>query len=285
LKRIIFALAALLVALDAGAQSLKILSKEVKQGELLVVRVNPGWQLPTACILVEWKKVGNQEYRLNNYGYAFIGVPLDVRQGKYRIRLVECGRRVMQSRDVDEFEVSSDKFPITRTGGMSGKSSRPRKIIELRAIKNAFSGINQLQPDLTGGLRYLDPLSSRDVIDPYGRIYLGSRKGHYGVDFRTSIGTSVASVNRGVVVLVANDYSKEGNMVIISHGLGIFAVYMHLSRIDVEQGELIERGRIIGLSGDTGAGVREPHLHFNIKIYKDYIDPLKFIDTINRYLD
>ena len=260
-------------------KSFEILNPSVEQGGVVVIRVNPQWQGPTVCI-----SAFKGQYVPNKYGYAFIGVPLNIQRGNYRASLVECGRGLLIVRDLGEFKVSVGKFPKTRTGGMSGKSSRPRKISELRAIESAFSKTNQSQSDFTNGLKYSDPLSRRDVIDPYGRIYLNSRLGHLGIDFRVPVGTSVGSVNRGEVVLVAEDYSKEGNMIIINHGLGIFSVYMHLSKINVKEKEVVERGQIIGLSGETGAGVREPHLHLNIKTYKDYIDPPKFIDTVNQYL-
>ena len=120
------------------------------------------------------------------------------------------------------------------------------------------------------------------MIDPFGLIYQGNnRLAHYGVDLRTPVGTSVKSTNRGIVVLVANDYSKEGNMIILSHGLGMFSVYMHLSEIHVKEGSVVEKGQVIGLSGETGAGVREPHLHFNIKIQGIYVEPLSFVRLTN----
>ena len=68
----------------------------------------------------------------------------------------------------------------------------------------------------------------------------------------------------------------EGNCVVIDHGLGLYTVSMHLSRIDVKEGQHIKLGERIGLSGATGR-VTGPHLHWAVRWQDAYLDPAKML--------
>ncbi|MGP8185183.1 MAG: M23 family metallopeptidase [Terracidiphilus sp.] len=98
---------------------------------------------------------------------------------------------------------------------------------------------------------------------------------HKGMDFRAAPGTPVRAGNAGVVVLARPLY-YEGNCVIIDHGLGLFTISMHLSRIDVHEGEPVKLGQRIGLSGATGR-VTGPHLHWGVRWQGAYLDPAKLL--------
>jgi murein DD-endopeptidase MepM/ murein hydrolase activator NlpD len=98
---------------------------------------------------------------------------------------------------------------------------------------------------------------------------------HKGLDFRAKEGTPVRAGNRGVVVL-ARPLFYEGNCVAIDHGLGLFTLSMHLSRIDVEEGQRVVPGERLGLSGATGR-VSGPHLHWAVRWQGAYLDPAKMM--------
>ena len=98
---------------------------------------------------------------------------------------------------------------------------------------------------------------------------------HKGMDFRAAVGTPVRAGNSGVVVLARPLY-YEGNCVVIDHGLGLFTISMHLSRIDVEEGQQVRLGERIGLSGATGR-VTGPHLHWAVRWQDAYLDPAKLL--------
>lgn len=98
---------------------------------------------------------------------------------------------------------------------------------------------------------------------------------HKGMDFRAATGTPVHAANSGVVVLAAPLY-YEGNCVAIDHGLGLFTISMHLSRIDVHEGERVAQGQRLGLSGATGR-VTGPHLHWAVRWQGAYLDPAKLL--------
>jgi murein DD-endopeptidase MepM/ murein hydrolase activator NlpD len=98
---------------------------------------------------------------------------------------------------------------------------------------------------------------------------------HKGMDFRAQTGTPVRAGNSGVVVLARPLY-YEGNCVVVDHGLGLFTISMHLSRIDVREGERVVTGTRLGLSGATGR-VTGPHLHWAVRWQNAYLDPAKLL--------
>jgi murein DD-endopeptidase MepM/ murein hydrolase activator NlpD len=98
---------------------------------------------------------------------------------------------------------------------------------------------------------------------------------HKGMDFRAATGTPVRAGNSGTVVLARPLY-YEGNCVVIDHGLGLFTLSMHLSRIDVREGQQVTPGDRLGLSGATGR-VTGPHLHWAVRWQGAYLDPAKLL--------
>jgi hypothetical protein len=98
---------------------------------------------------------------------------------------------------------------------------------------------------------------------------------HKGMDFRAPVGTVVRAGNSGVVVLARSLY-YEGNCVVVDHGLGLFTISMHFSRIDVHEGEHVSTGQPLGLSGATGR-VTGPHLHWAVRWQGAYLDPAKLL--------
>lgn len=98
---------------------------------------------------------------------------------------------------------------------------------------------------------------------------------HKGMDFRARLGTPVLADNAGIVVLARPLY-YEGNCVILDHGLGLFTMSMHLSRIRVREGQHVRQGQQLGLSGATGRATG-PHLHWAVRWDGAYLDPAKLL--------
>jgi Peptidase family M23 len=108
------------------------------------------------------------------------------------------------------------------------------------------------------------------------RIFNGTlASNHKGLDYRAAPGTPVRASNSGVVVLAGPLY-YAGNSVIIDHGMGLFTLSMHLSRITVREGQHVTRGERLGLSGATGR-VTGPHLHWAVRWQGAYLDPAKLL--------
>ena len=87
---------------------------------------------------------------------------------------------------------------------------------------------------------------------------------HLGTDYRAAVGAPIKAANRGKVVLSRN-FFYTGHTIILDHGLGIFTMYGHLSKRNVQEGEVVPRGTVIGLAGKTGR-VTGPHLHWGVTV-------------------
>jgi murein DD-endopeptidase MepM/ murein hydrolase activator NlpD len=127
------------------------------------------------------------------------------------------------------------------------------------------------------------PLNSF-VTSVYGirRVYNNAHRGqHLGTDFRAAIGVPVPAVNAGKV-LFAGDLFYTGGTVIIDHGMDIFSVYGHLSEWKTQAGAMVQKGEIIGLSGNTGRS-SGPHLHWGVKIHGHYIDGYSLIEESKKH--
>jgi len=121
------------------------------------------------------------------------------------------------------------------------------------------------------------PVTARPT-DSFGtrRMFNGKLASiHKGMDFRAATGTPVRAGNSGVVVLARPLY-YEGNCVVIDHGLGLFTLSMHLSRIDVKEGQRVAAGARLGLSGATGR-VIGPHLHWAVRWQGANLDPARLL--------
>ena len=108
------------------------------------------------------------------------------------------------------------------------------------------------------------------------RVFNGQpRAPHSGADLRADVGTPVYASNRGRVVL-AKDLFYSGNAVIVDHGVGVYTMYLHLSKIDVAPGAIVDRGQRLGLAGATGR-VTGPHLHWGVRIVDARVDPFSLL--------
>lgn len=104
------------------------------------------------------------------------------------------------------------------------------------------------------------------------------RNPHSGADFLAAVGTPVAAPNHGRVVLAGDTYFSGGS-VILDHGWGLYSYLAHLSRILVEEGDLVRQGDVVGLSGATGR-VTGPHLHWTVRLGGARVDPLSLIEIL-----
>jgi murein DD-endopeptidase MepM/ murein hydrolase activator NlpD len=118
------------------------------------------------------------------------------------------------------------------------------------------------------------PLEGRKT-SPFGaqRILNGIvKRPHYGVDLAAPRGTPIRAPADGIVTLADEDLYFEGAMIVIDHGQGLLSKYLHVSRIDVEPGQLVRRGDRIGAVGSRGRSTG-PHLCWRLKWRDRNLDP------------
>lgn len=186
-----------------------------------------------------------------------------------------------------ETSLEDDQELISSTAALPGDSinqvatSTPCEITEIEKIVEALScGENFCQTDWTGWLARPFTYPDRERIDltyPYASTGDGSLAIHHGVEFPNPHGTLIHASAQGEVIYAGTDdegfigpYNNfYGNVVIIRHpglfnGEDLYALYGHLSSIEVSQGEHIGIGDILGRVGASGVADGS-HLHFEVR--------------------
>lgn len=98
---------------------------------------------------------------------------------------------------------------------------------------------------------------------------------HYGIDYGVPTGSEVSACARGKVVM-AEDRISTGWSVCIEHLPGLYSLYYHMSKLDVEVGQMVESGEHLGLSGATGLATG-PHLHWEVRLNMEAVSPDFFL--------
>lgn len=161
---------------------------------------------------------------------------------------------------------------VAARGGVPSEAYMTRRRPELEAIAAA-----RLRASDSQGWRqpFIWPATGR-VSGIFGsqRVYAGEPGSfHSGVDVAGATGTPIVAPADGVVILAAQTpFSLEGNLLMIDHGMGLNSAFLHLSAIDVKDGERVTQGQVIGRIGATGRATG-PHLHWSMKWNDARIDP------------
>ena len=114
------------------------------------------------------------------------------------------------------------------------------------------------------------------MTSPYGLRFMGLRPDiHRGVDLDVPEGTSVRAMKDGRVRF-AGVMDGYGNVVWLEHGKNLLTIYAHLSQIRTNQGDMVDAGTVIGLSGASGDATG-PHLHFEVWRWGREVDPVPFL--------
>jgi murein DD-endopeptidase MepM/ murein hydrolase activator NlpD len=173
--------------------------------------------------------------------------------------------------------VKNRRFPIQRINLPPGKAGVKATQLELDRVKE-FKALVTPQKFWNGPFRR--PNNSR-ISTVYGvrRYYNGKFANNYfhrGVDYAGGTNSPVIAPAAGRVALVgtvSQGFVVHGNIVGIDHGQGVTSIYMHLNRINVKEGDMVEPGQLIGGVGTTGASTG-PHLHWGLYVNGQAVDPV-----------
>jgi len=108
-------------------------------------------------------------------------------------------------------------------------------------------------------------------VDPF----IGLPQLHAGIDYSANIGAPVFATADGTIVH-AGLKGAYGKTIEVDHGQGLVTKFAHLSRIDVQLGEKVTRGQIVGAVGNTGRSTG-PHLHYEVRLNGIALDPQRFL--------
>lgn len=103
----------------------------------------------------------------------------------------------------------------------------------------------------------------------------GERSLHRAIDLSAAPGQPVVAT-ADAIVLVAERSGRLGKAVTLAHGFGITSRYGHLARFDVEPGQRVQRGDVIGYVGNSGRTTGF-HLHYEVRVDGQPVNPLVYI--------
>ena len=272
----------LVVASAVGAQPHSSVPRVVITPQVAVAGAPELIRIPSSALLSvegEWLGRKLQFFPAADSFVALAGIDVEAQPGSSTLHITAVAKdagSIDLSRNV---EIHAAHY---RTGALtvSPKFVEPppealEEIKEESELKAKVYAASASEPLWHGNFRA--PVASA-ATDSFGtrRMFNGKLASiHKGADFHAPMGTPVRASNSGIVVLARKLY-YEGNCVIIDHGMGLFTLSMHFSRIDVHEGQHVKAGDRLGLSGATGR-VTGPHLHWAVRWQGAMLDPVKLL--------
>lgn len=230
-------------------------------------------------VAVVWQNKTIPAFQVQDMWTTVLGVDLDLKPGEHKADVLvtmQDGR--VEKRDA-VIKVLGKKYPTTELKVAD-------KYVELSKADLARANRESKETEgfyaVTTNEMFWDSPFSVPIPGGTGtnfghrRVFNGEpRAPHGGADLRATVGTPIHATNGGRVVLAKNLFFT-GNTVILDHGLGIYSLYAHLSRIDVKPRELVKNGQLVGLAGATGR-VTGPHLHWGMRVQGARVDPFSLV--------
>lgn len=205
---------------------------------------------------------------------AVIGIPLSAKAGTLRI-VVKRG----EEKSTQLFSIKDKQYPTQYITVKDERKVNPNPL-DMKRINQESSRIQEALTAWTETnnepVNFVWPIKGR-VSGLFGRrrVFNGEpRNPHSGMDIAAKTGTPIHAPAAGIVRGTGN-YFFNGNTVFIDHGQGLITMFCHLSRIDVQDGQTVKQGDIIGAVGATGR-VTGPHLHLGVSLNNERVEPRLF---------
>lgn len=202
---------------------------------------------------------------------AIVGIPLTVKPGQSQAQV--DGRAVAFS--VGNKQYREQRITLKNTQQVNPDATNLKRIErELAEQTKAYQQFSARQPsNLLFDKPVNGPLSSAFGLR---RFFNGEeRNPHSGLDFAVGAGTPIKAPAAGKVILIG-DYFFNGRTVFVDHGQGLISMFCHLSKVEVQVGQELARGAVLGRVGSTGRATG-PHMHWNVSLNDARVDPAIFI--------
>jgi murein DD-endopeptidase MepM/ murein hydrolase activator NlpD len=179
-------------------------------------------------------------------------------------------------------QISRRSWQIERIGTPMRPGAAPsEEFLRIRAAELArINAARAIATDAQGWRQdFVWPLHGR-ISGRFGsqRIY-NDQPGSYhsGLDITGPVGAPILAPADGVVLLAAqSNFTLEGRLLMIDHGMGLNSAFLHCSALLVREGDHVKRGQLIARVGATGRATG-PHLHWSLKWHEARLDPLLFV--------
>jgi lysostaphin len=257
--------------------SVQTAPSQPKLGDTIVVEVTPTTGKNTAPKV----EVGDKTYPAfpvgaNRFRALIPTTPVE-KPGVREVKVLEDGGNTTL-----KVNVGNRKFRVQRINLPPGKAGLEATKLELDRVA-AFKAI--VTPEKMWDGKFIAPNKGRKST-PYGvrRYYNGVFANDYyhrGLDYAGGYGSPVIAPAGGKVALVGYEkkgFRVHGNVVGVDHGQGVVSIFMHLSKINVQEGQTIKPGDVIGSIGSTGASTG-PHLHWGLYVNGISVEPLQWLNS------
>lgn len=254
---------------ESGREPLKLEGHKT-QGGLVIGRTVPGARI----------EYGEYSLRVSPEGVFIIGFGRDA-ELKQSIRLLTPDG-ASQTHTIDlarrEYEIQHvDGLPKDKVTPPEKEWDRIARESEL--LKNARAN-DAARSDFLSGFVWPAQGIVSGVFGSQRILNKVPKRPHYGLDIAAPTGTPVNAPAPGVVTLTHPDMFYTGGTVVLDHGHGLSSIFMHLSRIDVKEGDRVEQGWPVGGIGATGRATG-PHLHWGLYWFGTALDPRLLLPTPN----
>jgi len=212
----------------------------------------------------------------DGHDIAVIGLPLATKPGRHYLQV---NNQQGQSQNIG-FQVEDKAYEEQHITIKDKRKVNPEKrdmeriTRESKQIKSALRHWSAQDEVVVAFQKPVDgPTSS-----PFGlRRFFNeqARNPHSGLDIAAPEGAPIHAPAPGTV-LDTGEFFFNGNTVLLDHGQGLVTMYCHMSKIDVEPGQRVDSGEVLGEVGMTGR-VTGPHLHWGVSLNDARIDPLLFL--------
>jgi murein DD-endopeptidase MepM/ murein hydrolase activator NlpD len=224
---------------------------------------------------------------------------MTLRLGEMQGRLLRLD--ALGQRFVENGAVAADEFNFDEAPAVGGpEESGDAESFSAPELSGMINQLDQRIRDREQQLRLLDTLiSNRRLEDerfvagrpitwgwlssPFGYRsdpFTGKRTWHNGVDLAGKDGSDIIAVAAGVVTF-AGDRHGYGNLVEIDHGDGLVTRYAHANTVEVDTGQVVQKGQIIATMGSTGRSTG-PHVHFEVLQNGKARNPATYIQRASR---
>jgi len=207
---------------------------------------------------------------------AAVGVPLDTPAGTAAVTM--AGGTQWQF-DVAEHAYREQHLTVA-PGFVSLSEENLARVGEERKIIDA--ALNNFRDASLDGIDLQLPVDGPHSSSFGSRRFFNdeARSPHKGMDIAATTGTPILTPRDGVVT-ATGDYYFNGNTVIVDHGQGYITMYCHLSKIGVDEGQVVETGDTLGDVGATGR-VTGAHLHFGTYLNGTAVDPALLLESLDQ---
>ncbi len=256
----------LLFPFAVHSYEIKVMPETVKPGDIFLLTIKGA----TNPVKISFQEKQLQ-YQSIEDGRLISLVPVDVNTGPGKYDIIVTQGKTQRSAGVEVIDHKFKTIKLTLPKGKVSLSPENQK----RANGEAVMLNKTWTPNtsIAWDSRFTHPTNT-EISSVFGvkRIMNEVKTSvHRGTDFRGKTGTPVMAINSGTVVL-SEDLFYGGNTLIVDHGMGLYSIYMHLSKFDVQKKESVSKGDVIGLIGSSGRATG-PHLHMSVKLNGISVNP------------